>query len=142
MCAWAMRRRWPRRCGGWQRGIAQLQARANGCEGEGWDEGKLADRRYPTAAELDLGLPANPVWLTHTTGHYGVANSAALRLANITAQTNDPPAGTIDRDAQGRPTGVFKEAAMNAVSNLIPPPTPSSGARASSSSIDSCIAKA
>ena len=52
-------------------------------QGEGWDEGKLAERRYLLAADLDAVSPANPVWLTHTTGHYGVANSLALRLAKI-----------------------------------------------------------
>jgi predicted amidohydrolase YtcJ len=60
----------------------------------------------------------------HTTGHYGVANHQALRIAHITAESKDPPAGTIDRDAQGAPTGVLKESAMDAVRNLIPPPTP------------------
>jgi hypothetical protein len=62
--------------------------------------------------------------LEHTTGHYGVANSAALRLAHIDAASKDPTAGTIDRDTQGRPSGVLKESAMEAVSGLIPPPTP------------------
>ena len=60
----------------------------------------------------------------HTTGHYGVANHQALRLAHITAATSNPPAGTIDRDPQGVPTGVLKESAMDAVVALIPPPTP------------------
>ena len=72
--------------------------------GAGWDEGKLAERRYIVASDLDEVAPNNPVWLMHTTGHYGVANHQALRLAHITAATNNPPAGTIDRDAQGVPT--------------------------------------
>jgi predicted amidohydrolase YtcJ len=92
-------------------------------EGAGWDEGKLVERRYLVAADLDRISPVNPVWLMHTTGHYGVANSAALRLAHIDANTPNPPAGTIDHDAQGRPTGVLKEAAMDAVLALLPPPT-------------------
>ncbi len=104
-------------------GIARLQA-GEWLQGDGWDEGKLAERRYLTAADLDAVSPNNPVWLMHTTGHYGVANSAALRLAHITAQTPDPVAGTIDRDARGLPTGVLKEAAKNAVIDLIPAPTP------------------
>ena len=92
--------------------------------GDGWDEGKLLERRYVTAADLDTVAPLNPVWLLHTTGHYGVANSLALRMAGITAATKDPPAGTIDRTAQGQPTGVLKEAAMSTVTELIPPATP------------------
>ena len=92
--------------------------------GAGWDEGKLAERRYVLASDLDKAAPNNPVWLMHTTGHYGVANHEALRLAHINAESKDPPAGTIDRDAHGVPTGVLKEAAMDAVMKLIPDPTP------------------
>jgi predicted amidohydrolase YtcJ len=106
-----------------QAGIAGLKA-GEWLQGDGWDEGKLAERRYVTAADLDRVSPQNPVWLMHTTGHYGVGNSAALRLANITAASKDPPAGTIDRDAGGQPTGILKESAMDAVVDLIPPPTP------------------
>jgi len=93
--------------------------------GSGWDEGKLTDHRYVTTADLDVVSPSNPVWLTHTTGHYGVANSLALKLAHITSATADPNAGTIDRDSHGNPTGVLKEeSAMEPVTRLIPPTTP------------------
>jgi predicted amidohydrolase YtcJ len=105
-----------------QAGIASLKP-GEWLQGDGWDEGKLAERRYVTAADLDRVSPLNPVWLTHTTGHYGVANTAALALAKISAASKDPPAGTIDRDAQGAPTGVLKESAQGAVLKLIPPPT-------------------
>ena len=92
--------------------------------GSGWDEGKLAEHRYVTAADLDAVTPNNPVWLVHTTGHYGVANSRALKLAHITADTADPAAGTIDRDSNGNPTGVLKEeSAMKPVTSIIPPMT-------------------
>jgi predicted amidohydrolase YtcJ len=91
--------------------------------GDGWDEGKLHEQRYVYAADLDPVAPKNPVWLTHTTGHYGVANSLALHLAGITAATPNPPAGTIDRSANNAPSGVLKEAAMRAVTDLIPQPT-------------------
>jgi predicted amidohydrolase YtcJ len=89
--------------------------------GRGWDEGKYAERRYITAADLDAVAPNNPVWLTHTTGHYGVANSYAMKIAEIRPATADPPAGTIDRDAKGAPTGVFKESAMGLVGRHVPP---------------------
>ncbi len=92
--------------------------------GAGWDEGKLTEHRYISASDLDAAAPNNPVWLMHTTGHYGVANHQALKLAHITAASKDPTAGTIDRDAQGIPSGVLKEAAMEAVHSLIPEPTP------------------
>ena len=83
--------------------------------GGGWDEGKLAERRYITAADLDKASPDRPIYLTHTTGHYGVANSLALKLSNITEDTADPPGGTIDRDKDGNPTGVLKERATSLI---------------------------
>ncbi len=89
--------------------------------GRGWDEGKLAERRYITAADLDKVSPNNPVWLTHTTGHYGVANGYALKMAEIKKDTPNPPAGTIDRDAQGNATGVLKEGATGLVGQHVPP---------------------
>ena len=91
--------------------------------GNGWDEGKLAERRYVSAADLDKVSPNNPVWLEHTTGHYGVANSYALKMAEVRKDTKDPPAGTIDRDVRGNPTGVMKEAATEMVTRLVPPYT-------------------
>ncbi len=55
--------------------------------GGGWDEGKLAERRYITAADLDTAAPNHPVYLTHTTGHYAVANSLAMKLSGVTKET-------------------------------------------------------
>jgi predicted amidohydrolase YtcJ len=83
--------------------------------GEGWDEGKLEERRYIRAADLDAVSPNNPVYLTQTTGHYGVANSMAMKLSNIVKDTPDPPGGTIDRYPDGTPTGVMKEGAQGLV---------------------------
>ncbi len=88
--------------------------------GRGWDEGKYAERRPVTAADLDVASRGHPAWLVHTTGHYGVANSAALALVGITRDTPDPPGGMIDRDAQGNPTGVLKETAMALVADRVP----------------------
>ena len=91
--------------------------------GRGWDEGKFTEHRMLTAKDLDAGSANNPVYLTNTTGHYGVANSAMLKLANITRETKDPANGTIDRYPDGSPTGVLKESAAGLVRRLIPPRT-------------------
>ena len=88
--------------------------------GRGWDEGKYPERRAVTAADLDSASAGHPAWLMHTTGHYGVANSAALALAGVTRDTPDPPGGLIDRDAAGNPTGVLKETAMTLVAGRVP----------------------
>ena len=89
--------------------------------GRGWDEGKLTERRYILASDIDPASGDRPAWLTHTMGHYGVANSAAMKLAGITRDTPDPPGGVIDRSADGTPTGVLKETAMKLVVRHIPP---------------------
>lgn len=93
-------------------------------QGNGWDNGKLAELRDIYASDLDRVSPNNPVWLTHSTGHYGVANSYALNLANISGNTSNPPGGIIDRDEKGIPTGLLREqAAMKIITNQIPPVT-------------------
>jgi predicted amidohydrolase YtcJ len=89
-------------------------------QGRGWDEGKLVERRVLTAADLDAASPDNPVVLTQTTGHYVVANSAALRMAGLTKDTRDPPGGTIDRNPDGTPTGLLRENAAGLVRRLVP----------------------
>jgi predicted amidohydrolase YtcJ len=91
--------------------------------GRGWDEGKLAERRHITAADLDKVAPNNPVWLTNTTGHYGVANTYAMKIAELRKGTPDPPAGTIVHEADGDPNGVLLESAQNLVTRHVPPMT-------------------
>jgi predicted amidohydrolase YtcJ len=91
--------------------------------GAGWDEGKLAEHRYPRALELDRVSPHNPVWLENASGHYGVANSLALEMAKIDATTSPPAAGIIERSPEGRATGELKESAEELVHRLIPPYT-------------------
>ncbi len=91
--------------------------------GRGWDEGKLAERRHITAADLDKVAPNNPVWLTNTTGHYGVGNTYAMKIAELRKGTPDPPAGTIVHEADGDPNGVLLESAMNLITRHVPPMT-------------------
>ena len=63
--------------------------------------------RLPNRHDIDPVSPNHPVWLVQQGGHYGSANSLALQMAGITAQTPDPVGGVIERDAGGEPTGVF-----------------------------------
>ena len=87
-----------------------------------WDESNLAERRLPTAVELDQATSEHPVWVKKG-GHEGVANSLALHLAGITSETPDPPHGTIQHAADGTPTGVLLSTpAMSLVERLITPP--------------------
>ncbi len=91
--------------------------------GGNWDEEHWAKDTLPTKELIDAVTPKNPVFVNRYDGHAALANSLALKLAGITAETKDPPGGVIVRDAQGNPTGVLKDAALNLVGKVIPPPT-------------------
>jgi predicted amidohydrolase YtcJ len=93
--------------------------------GGGWDHTLWADKRFPNRQQLDAVAPKNPVILTHISGHVAVANSLALKSAEIDKTTPNPPGGEIEHDALGEPTGMLKEgAAMSFVTARIPDPSP------------------
>lgn len=91
--------------------------------GSFYDQNRLAERRHPTRYDLDRVSAEKPVFIEHTSKHGGVANSVALRLANITCETPDPSGGAIVRDARGEPTGVLMESAVDLVTRHQPPLT-------------------
>ena len=90
-------------------------------QGSGWDETLFTQKRWPNKADLDSVVADRPVVLERTDGHAAVVNSKALALLKITRTSVDPPGGLIERDAQGEPTGVLKDAAMNSLATTIPP---------------------
>ncbi len=93
--------------------------------GSGWDQTRWPDKTFPHRQDLDEVSPNNPVFLVHVSGHVGVANSLALKHTEITEDTKNPTGGEIERDADGNPTGMFKEgSAMEFVEQKIPDPTP------------------
>ena len=88
--------------------------------GWGWDGGKLEENRDITLADLDDLTPENPVWLGHTSGHYGVANSKALEIAGIGADTIAPDGGVIGRDEDGALTGIITDQARDLIRPHLP----------------------
>lgn len=95
----------------------------NWIEGRGWNHTHWDINRFPTAEELDKFENERPVWLTRVDGHAGWANSKAMELAGITAETEAPQGGEIIRDENGEPTGIFVDAAMDLIASEIPEPT-------------------
>ena len=91
--------------------------------GQGWNETHWPEVRVPTRADLDAVAPHHPVAVWRADLHVLAANSLALEKAGITATTEAPPDGVIDRDAAGEPTGVLRELAMNRLTAVIPPPS-------------------
>ena len=89
--------------------------------GHGWNQNVWGN--WPTASELDAIAPNNPVYLTAKSLHASWANTAALKLANVTSQTTDPQNGQIQRDSKGTVTGILLESAMELVGDAIPQPS-------------------
>ncbi|KAA3644962.1 MAG: amidohydrolase [Chloroflexi bacterium] len=90
--------------------------------GHGWNQNHWSEG-FGTAADLDAAAPQNPVYLSASSLHAAWANSAALKAAGIDNNTPDPPNGEIQRDAEGNPTGILFESAMQLISGVIPQPS-------------------
>ncbi len=91
--------------------------------GYGWSEDELDEGRRPLRWDLDEAAPDNPVILTRAGGHSAVANSMALELADVTAETPQPEGGVIEHDNNGELNGVIRER-QRIVSRLVPDATP------------------
>lgn len=95
----------------------------NWIQGRGWNQVLWPGQKFPTAKILDELVSDRPIWLERIDGHAGWANSRALALAGINANTIAPPGGEIIRDPSGNPTGILIDNAMALVTQVIPPPT-------------------
>lgn len=91
--------------------------------GRGWNQELWPSKTFPTKAHLDAVMSDRPIWLTRVDGHAGWANSKALAIAGITADTKSPAGGKIEKDAQGNPTGIIIDNAMALVEQHIPSAT-------------------
>lgn len=100
------------------KGLKEYKEENNIADGEwiygwGYDENQLLDKRHPTKKDIDKVLPNNPVYLQHTSGHMGVANTLALQELKVTKESKSPEGGTIDRFPNSNdPTGLVQETAM------------------------------
>lgn len=98
--------------------LAALAAKAatvgkgNWIFGFGYDDTLLVEQRHPTRVELDQISTEHPIFLFHTSGHMGVANSHALALVGFDKTTTDPAGGRIVKDPiSGELTGLVEEEA-------------------------------
>ena len=102
---------------------AKVTPKGEWMQGGDWDETKWTPQQLPTKDDIDPVTQGIPVFLSRYDGHMGLANTLALQLAGITAQTPDPPGGVIVHDSKGNPTGALKDAAEDLVLKVIPPLT-------------------
>jgi predicted amidohydrolase YtcJ len=76
----------------------------------------------PSRHDLDRAVPDRPAFFMNRDAHGAWVNSAALRLAGLTAESPDPPDGRIEREADGTPSGTLHEGAMERFKRLLPEP--------------------
>jgi predicted amidohydrolase YtcJ len=89
-----------------------------------WDHENWPGAQLPTHQLIDSVTPDNPVALPRLDGHMLLANAKAMQIAGIDKNTPDVPGGVIVRDAEGNPTGIFKDAAENLIASHIPDSSP------------------
>jgi hypothetical protein len=91
-----------------------------------WVEGAkwAVDYKKLNAKMLDEVSQDNPVFLHDWTNHLAWVNSAALKAAKISKDTPDPPAGVIERDSSGNPTGILHDKALGLITAVMPKPKP------------------
>ncbi len=89
--------------------------------GGNWDHEAWEVKDLPTKEMIDDFSKGTPVFVERFDGHMALANSYALKLAGITAETKSPEGGTIVKDTKtGEPTGILKDNAMSLIYSIIP----------------------
>ncbi len=91
--------------------------------GRGWDHTLWPGQKLPTRQDLDAVTGDHPAFFVRVDGHIAIANTAALKAAGVTGQTQPPQGGSIDHDANGEPTGIVREGAQELITSKIPPPS-------------------
>lgn len=91
--------------------------------GWGFDEGEWATHGYPDNDLLSRQVPNHPVVLRGLHGFATWANDLALEEAGIDTRTAAPSGGTIVRDPDGTPTGIFLNRASGILDAATPPET-------------------
>jgi predicted amidohydrolase YtcJ len=72
----------------------------------GWNEFQFAERRMPTLDEINAAAPDTPVFVMHLYDR-ALLNAAALRAVGYDKNAPDFPAGEVQRDRHGNPTGLL-----------------------------------
>lgn len=105
--------------------FAKTRAPGQWILGGDWDHTLWPGQPLPRREWIDSVTPNNPVFINRLDGHEALANSAALKAANVTKATPTPSGGEILHDARtGEPTGIFKDQALDLIFKAVPEPTP------------------
>ncbi len=96
--------------------------------GRGWYSEQFAERREPTADDLEAAGTDRPIVLVHASGHAAVLDRAALREVGYEPPVPDPPGGRLGRAPDGSPDGRVYESALEPVLRWLYRASPPSGA--------------
>jgi predicted amidohydrolase YtcJ len=77
--------------------------------GEGWDESKWPENRYPTKEDIDAVSKKHPIMVVRICGHLLTLNTPALKIAGITGKTPQPEGGHVDIGNDSEPTGILRD---------------------------------
>jgi predicted amidohydrolase YtcJ len=101
---------------------ARKQPKGTWIIGGDWDH-TLWGGELPARDWIDSVTPDNPIWLNRLDGHMALANTAAMKAARVGDDVKDVAGGEIVRNATGRPTGIFKDNALNLIERKVPDAT-------------------
>ncbi len=87
--------------------------------GFNYDNTAFSHPVHPTRQELDAISGGYPVYLWHSSGHLGVANSVALERLNIDESTPEVKGGARGRDLSGKLNGLLAEKAAPSMTRLL-----------------------
>jgi predicted amidohydrolase YtcJ len=121
-------------------GFVKQQDRGAWVTGGDWDH-TLWGGELPSRDWIDAVTPDNPVWINRLDGHMSLANTAAMRAANVPDDVKDVPGGEIVRDKSGRPTGILKDNALSLIDRAQPDPTLQQRYEAALAAMDFLVAR-
>ncbi len=113
--------------------------------GRGWHQDKWDEqpedilKGFPTHDLLSQMVPNHPVWLRHASGHAGLANAKAMKLAGIDVASLNPDGGEIFKGLDNQPTGIFNEAAQELINHVVPGNTPETDRTALNLALKECF---
>jgi predicted amidohydrolase YtcJ len=87
-----------------------------------FDEQALDEPRLLTRHDLDVACPDRPIVVIKHDGHSVMVNTRTIQVCGVSATTEDPAGGVIDRESDGYPAGPFRESAAQIVLSAMPIP--------------------
>ena len=104
-----------------------------------WDHTRWPENKFPEHDMMSAVSPHNPVYLSRVDGNSAFVNEKAMQIAGITKDSKNPEGGIIHRKADGEPSGILINQAMNLVKNHFPEESRSQQKGRILKAIDTCI---